>query len=278
MNQYHVVMGLAPRYLQDPQSLARLYVSTSGTAANGTAGTNLSTAASSTTSSSATTSTDVTSARNQATNAIANTTKSSASSASAVSTSGETMVPLSAFARYETGTAAIQVNHQGLFAAVTISFNLAPGHSLSEATAAVARAVDTLHMPASIQSGFAGSAFGFQSGLTTQLVLLLAALATIYLVLGILYESAIHPITILSTIPSAGVGAVLALLAFGEEFNIMAVVGVVFLIGIVKKNAILIIDFALDAERGRGLAPVAVSYTHLDVYKRQALASRSAHR
>ena len=172
-----------------------------------------------------------------------------------VSTPGGKQVPLSAFSTFGPTNTPLGVNHQGQFAASTISFNLPPDVSLSDATAAVKDALDRIGMPTSVHGTFQGTARAFQASLDNQPWLILAALITLYIVLGILYESLIHPITILSTLPSAGVGALLALLAFGTELSIIAFIGVILLIGIVKKNAIMMIDFAIDAERNRGLAP-----------------------
>jgi multidrug efflux pump len=170
-----------------------------------------------------------------------------------VSTNGGTQVPLSAFAHYEPTNTPLGVNHQGQFVASTISFNLPPGISLSDATRAINNAFDRLGVPTSIHGSFQGTARAFQASLESQPWLILTALFTLYIVLGILYESYVHPITILSTLPSAGVGAILALLVFHMEFSIIALIGVILLIGIVKKNAIMMIDFALDAERKQGL-------------------------
>jgi multidrug efflux pump len=164
------------------------------------------------------------------------------------------MVPLSAVAHYETGNTPLAVNHQGLFVASTISFNLKPGVSLGEATQAIDAAVAQLHMPANVRGNFAGTAQLFQKSLANEPILVAAALVAVYIVLGVLYESYIHPITILSTLPSAGVGAVLALMLFNIDFSIIALIGVILLIGIVKKNAIMMIDFALAAERNEGLS------------------------
>ena len=149
----------------------------------------------------------------------------------------------------------VGVSHQGTFAADTISFNLAEGVSLSEASAAIEDAVARMGAPSMLQHSFEGTAGAFQKSLASQPILILTALVTVYLVLGILYESLVHPITILSTLPSAGVGALLALMATGTEFSIIALIGVLLLIGIVKKNAIIMIDFALAAEREQGLTP-----------------------
>ncbi|TXN19694.1 efflux RND transporter permease subunit [Methylobacterium sp. WL9] len=308
LNQYHVVMEIAPRYLQSPETLKLIYVSTSGGNARGSAVTNAvagtvsgPTAAATTTSgtsspsmsssgtsstttgmpapgsasttvaptagvgaTSASTGTDAStiasdSARNAASNAIA-ASKGGASSSAPVSSAKETMVPLSAFARFETGNAPVQVAHQGLFVSTTVSFNLAPGKSLSEATAAIEKAMTDLRMPATIHGEFSGAAKNYMASASRQPLLILGALLAVYAVLGILYESYIHPITILSTLPSAGIGAVLALLVTGTEFTIIALIAVFLLIGIVKKNAILMIDFALDAERTRGAAPADAIY------------------
>jgi multidrug efflux pump len=177
-----------------------------------------------------------------------------------VSTSTAAQVPLSAFAHYEPTSTALGVNHQGQFVATTISFNLPAGVSLSAATRAINNALDRLGVPTSIHGSFQGTARAFQSSLDSQPWLILAALLTVYIVLGILYESYVHPITILSTLPSAGVGAILALLAFHIEFSVIALIGVILLIGIVKKNAIMMIDFALDAERKQGLPPAQAIY------------------
>jgi len=176
-----------------------------------------------------------------------------ASTGNPISTSADTMVPLSAIARFETSSAPVSVNHQNTSLATTIAFNLAQGYSLSDAAAAFADAENAIEMPASIHGSFQGTARTFQSSVGDEPVLIGAALFAIYIVLGILYESYVHPFTVLSTLPSAGAGAVLFLLVFHMEFSIIALIGVILLIGIVKKNAILIIDFALDGERARGL-------------------------
>jgi multidrug efflux pump len=269
LNQYHVVMEIAPRYLQSPDTLKMLYVSTSGGKARGSATTNAvagtvagaPTGAAATGAVGATAAADASaasiatdSARNAAANAIAGG-KGGASSSAPVSSAKETMIPLSAFARLETGNAPVQVSHQGLFVATTISFNLVPGKSLSDATAAIEQAITDLRLPATIHGEFAGSAKSFQESSSRQPLLILAALLAVYTILGILYESFIHPVTILSTLPSAGIGALLALLVSGTEFTVIALIAVFLLIGIVKKNAIMMIDFALDAERTRGASP-----------------------
>ncbi len=257
LNQYHVIMEVAPRYWQSPETLRDIYVSTTGGSASGTETTNAvvgTVAANNATAATAATVAQ-SSARNAATNSLATVGNGSASSAPAVSTAKETMIPLAAFASYAPGTTPLAVNHQNQFVATTISFNLAPGKSLSDASQAIDQAVRDIHMPASIHGSFQGTAQTFQLFLANELVLVVTALIAVYIVLGILYESTIHPITILSTLPSAGVGAVIALLLFGTEFSIIALIGVILLIGIVKKNAIMMIDFALDAERSRNLSP-----------------------
>jgi multidrug efflux pump subunit AcrB len=170
-------------------------------------------------------------------------------------------VPLSVFTSYKPSTTPLAVNHQGQFPSITLSFNLAPGAALGDAVEAIQDAEREMGMPATIRANFAGTAQAFQSSLASQPILILAALVTVYLVLGMLYESYIHPLTILSTLPSAGVGAILALLLFKTDLNVIAMIGIVLLIGIVKKNAIMMIDFALDAERNEGKTPLESIYT-----------------
>jgi multidrug efflux pump len=169
-------------------------------------------------------------------------------------------VPLSAFTRFEPQATTLAINHQGQFPVVTISFNLAPGSSLGDATKVIDQARNEIGMPQSVQATFQGTAAAFLRSLANEPLLILAALVTVYIVLGVLYESYIHPITILSTLPSAGVGAILALLLFRTDFSIIALIGIILLIGIVKKNAIMMIDFALDAERNEGKAPLEAIY------------------
>ena len=177
-----------------------------------------------------------------------------------VKSSNGTQVPLSAFTRFEPGTSSLVINHQGQFPVVTISFNLAPGASLGSATEAIEKARQEIGMPPSIQATFQGTAAAFLRSVSNEPLLILAALITVYIVLGILYESYIHPITILSTLPSAGVGAILALMICRTEFSIISLIGIILLIGIVKKNAIMMIDFALEAEREHGKDPVDAIY------------------
>ena len=166
------------------------------------------------------------------------------------------MVPLSTVARVTIGNQAASIQHQNGFPVANLTFNLAPGVSLSQATEVIQRAAEDIGMPASIRAGFQGDARAFQQSSSSQPLLILAALITIYIVLGILYESLIHPLTILSTLPSAGLGALIALILTGYDLSIVALIGIILLIGIVKKNAIMMIDFALEAERERGLSPL----------------------
>jgi multidrug efflux pump len=255
LNQYHVVMVVATRFWQDPSALNDVYVSTSGGAVTGSQSTNAVAGTVGVKGATASSSVAADSARNAAQNAIASTGHGSASTGQAVSTNKEKMVPLASFAHYQMGTTPLAVNHQGQFAAATISFNLDPDASLSEAVAAINRQVALIHMPATVHGSFQGTASTYQKTIGNEPILILAALIAIYVVLGILYESYAHPLTILSTLPSAGLGAVLALNLFNTEFSLIALIGVFLLIGIVKKNAIMMIDFAILAERHEGLGP-----------------------
>ncbi|KJC55739.1 nodulation protein [Bradyrhizobium sp. LTSPM299] len=256
-NQYHVIMEVAPRYWQNPETLKDVYISTSGGSVGGSQATN---AVAGTIvapgTSGAASAANAQAARNLATNSIGATGKGVASTGSAVATSSETMIPLSAVASFKQGSTPLAVNHQGLLVASTISFNLPPNVALSTAVSSIEATMNRIGVPATIRGTFQGTAKAFQDSLNGQPFLILAALVTIYIVLGVLYESYIHPLTILSTLPSAGVGALLALMVFKTDFSIMALIGVILLIGIVKKNAIMMIDFALEAERGRGLEPL----------------------
>ncbi len=200
------------------------------------------------------------SARNASTNALAASGRSSASAGAAVSTAQETMIPLSAIARYERGNTPLSVNHQGGFVTTTISYNLALGDTESDADAEIRAAAADIHMPASVHPVTNGANAMFAESFSNMPLLLMIAILSIYIVLGILYESAIHPITILSTLPSAGLGALIGQMAFGIEFTVISAIAVVLLIGIVKKNAILMVDFAIDARRERGLSPFEAIY------------------
>jgi multidrug efflux pump len=265
INQYHVVMEIDPRYTQYPASLQDIYVATSGGGASGTASSNapagtVSAAAKAngaTSASSATTTAAANannnSARNAAINSLATAGKSNTSSGAAVSTALETMIPLAAVAHYQPDNTPLAVNHQGLFVASTISFNLQPGATLGEAAAEINEAINQIHMPVSIHGSLAGTAQVFAQSLSNEPVLIVAAIAAVYILLGVLYESYIHPITILSTLPSAGVGALLALMLFHTQFDIIGTIGVILLVGIVKKNAIMMIDFAIHEKRVNNL-------------------------
>ena len=226
-NQYRVILEAQPRYQQDPNSLSKIYV-TGATTTTGTTATVANTA-------NGTTNTNTTATPNSVT--------------------GNNQVPLSAFARFENTAAPLVIAHDQQFPSVTISFDLAPGYALSEAVAAIATAQREIGMPASVTGSYAGDAAEFAKSLAGEPWLILAAAIVIYIVLGVLYESFIHPLTILSTLPSAGVGALLALMLFGYDLSVIALIGIVLLMGIVKKNAILMIDFAIDAERHQGLTP-----------------------
>ena len=223
LNQYSIIMGVARRYAQSPQALSDIYVPSRAAATSAPA--------------------NLTAARDPA-------------SGQALSSEATTMVPLAAIASFDEAATATSVNHQDGELATTISYNLADGRQLAEGEAAVRQAEADIGMPTNVRGSFQGTAKAAQQSNQEQPLLILAAIVVIYIVLGILYESLIHPITVLSTLPSAGVGAVLALLLFKMDFSIIALIGVFLLIGIVKKNAILIIDFALEAERSRGLSAV----------------------
>ena len=202
LNQYHVVMEVAPQFQQTPEALQNIYLrSTTGTA-----------------------------------------------------------VPLAAFTHFEPSNTPLAVNHQGQVPSVTISFNLAPGVALGQATDAIERAERSIGFPATIQASWQGTAQAFQDSRSNMLILIITALGAVYIVLGMLYESYIHPITILSTIPSAGVGALLALLLTHNELNVIGMIGIILLIGLVKKNAIMMIDVALEVERNQGKKPVEAIY------------------
>ena len=260
--QYHVVMEVAPPFWQNPEVLNELYVSTSGGAVSGTqstqavAGTtSFKTSSGTVAASSAAVAADV--ARNLAANSLANAGRGNTSTGSAVSTSSETVVPFSAFSHYATNTTAVSVSHTGTSVSTAISFNLPEGESLSTGLAAIEKTMERIHTPISIHGSAYGTAKLFQQSAGGQPLLLLGALFAIYVVLGMLYESYIQPITILSTLPSAGLGALLALMAVDMEFSLIAFLGILLLIGIVKKNAIMMVDFALEAERTLGLDPRA---------------------
>ncbi len=266
INQYHVVMEINPRYTQYPLSLRDIYVSTSGGGASGTQTSNISADAvpqagsnasgsnsAATANATAAANANNNSAENAAINALATGGKSNTSAGAAVSTAQEIMVPLSAVSHYQPGNTPLSINHQGLFVASTLSFNLALGATLGEASAEIDAAVNQIHMPATVHGSLTGTAQLFAQSLNNELIMVAGAIAAVYILLGVLYESYVHPITILSTLPSAGVGAFLALMLFHTQFDIIGTIGVILLIGIVKKNAIMMIDFAIDAERSQHL-------------------------
>jgi multidrug efflux pump len=238
-----------------PTSTTNTSSATNSSAATTTSNTPVSTAASTSSSNAPSLA-----AQNSALNQLTNSARGSASTGASVSTSSETMVPLAAFAQYGPGNTPLAINHQGPFVATTFSFNLPEGVALGTAIAAIGRTMAQLHVPISVHGAFAGTAQVFQQSLKSEPWLIAAAIVAVYIVLGVLYESYIHPITILSTLPSAGVGAVVALLLFGTEFSLIALIGVILLIGIVKKNAIMMIDVALEAERTRKISAQEAIY------------------
>ncbi len=256
VNQYHIVLETQPEFQKNPSKLQDIYVRSA------LAPTALTTGSSGTQTVTATTSSgNSASSAAPSPSAVPNTAVSSGSAnPSPVATVNGGAVPLSAFTRFEMKSSPLSVNHQGQFPVVTISFNLAPGASLGEATKAIDKAQQEIGMPLSVQGAFQGTAASFQASLSNEPLLILAALVTVYIVLGVLYESYIHPLTILSTLPSAGVGAILALLLFGQELSVVALIGIILLIGIVKKNGIMMIDFALEAERKEGKKPEVAIY------------------
>ena len=259
--QYHVVMEVAPEFWQNPDVLKELYVSTSGGAVSGTqatqavAGTTVLARARASTSASTAVAEDT--ARNLAANSLANAGRGNTSTGSAVSVAAETVVPFAAFSHFTTGTTPVSVNHTGTSVSTSIAFNLPEGGTLDVALAAIERKMSEIHMPVSIIGGTYGTARLFQQSNRNTPLMLAAALLAIYVVLGVLYESYSQPLTILSTLPSAGVGALLALMATGTEFSLIAFLGILLLVGIVKKNAIMMVDFALEAERSLGMNPRA---------------------
>ena len=235
VNQYHVIMELAPRFIRSPESLKDIHVPARG----------------------ATLTSQASSAATSSPTNIVNPALRDQSSGQALSLSPTNMVPLSAIARFSENAKASSVNHQDGELATTVSYNLLEGYTLSDGQAAVKQAEAEIGLPNNVRGSFQGTARNAQQSQDEQPLLILAALVVIYIVLGILYESLVHPITVLSTLPSAGVGAVLALMIFKLDFSLIALIGVFLLIGIVKKNAILIIDFAIEAERSRGLTALA---------------------
>jgi len=258
LNQYHVVLEAAPQWQQNPANLGDLYIQSN--ASSGASGAGAATSFSSSASAAAGSNALTTSVRytpsSQAVNApstvLAGATAGAATAIKTTSSVGANAIPLSAFTQVRDTTEALSINHQGQFPSVTVSFNLAPHASLGTAISDIEKVAKNLHFPASLQSDFQGTAASFHNSLSNEALLILAALVTVYIVLGVLYESFIHPITILSTLPSAGVGALLALILFRQDLNAVGIIGIILLIGIVNKNGILIVDFALEAERQGG--------------------------
>jgi multidrug efflux pump len=270
LNQYHVVLETAPQWGKGPGNLSDLYLQ--GNASSGASGAGAVTSFSSSASASAgsnaltssvkyTPSSGVLSAPSRVLVPASSTQGTSSAGGGSVagttpnastSVAGSNSIPLSAFTHATTTTESLSINHQGQFPSVTVSFNLANNASLGTAIEDIDKVAARLHFPASLQADFQGTAASFKNSLSNEALLILAALVTVYIVLGVLYESFIHPVTILSTLPSAGVGALLALMLFRQDLSVVAIIGIILLIGIVKKNGIMIVDFALEAEREHG--------------------------
>jgi multidrug efflux pump len=262
LNQYHVILETLPSVQSGPANLQDLYIqsnASSGASGPGASSSFASSGSSSAGSNATTTSIAYTPSSGVLTapgNAITSNVGASASSttnANATTTTAlANAIPLGAFTKIHRGTESLSIDHQGQFPAVTISFNLSPRASLGEALTSIEKAQSDLDMPASVQVGFQGTAAAFEDSLSNEGLLIIAALVAVYIVLGVLYESFIHPVTILSTLPSAGVGALLALIIFRQDLNVVAIIGIILLIGIVKKNGIMMVDFAMEGERERG--------------------------
>jgi multidrug efflux pump len=261
LNQYHVILEAEPQFQQNPNTLQNLYIQAN--ASSGTSGpaaaNSFSSSGSASAGSNATTTTlpytpssgvlgPPLGALSQSNNSSPTGTTPNTSTTAAISNA----VPLGAFTRIDRTSEALSINHQGQFPSVTVSFNLAPNAALGSAISAIDKVQADMHMPASLQAGFQGTAESFKNSLSNEALLILAALVTVYIVLGVLYESFIHPVTILSTLPSAGVGALLALMLFNQDLSVVAIIGIILLIGIVKKNGIMMVDFALEGERQHG--------------------------
>src|SRR5208337_3508048 len=264
LNQYHVILEAEPQFQRDPSTLQHLYIqanASSGTSGPG-ASNSFSSSGSSSAGSNANTASVLYTPTNSATvltpplNALASSTSSTSGTGSSANTTASSSisnsVPLSAFTHFQSASEALSINHQGQFPSVTVSFNLASNAALGSAITAIDKVQQEMHMPPSLQADFQGTAASFKNSLSNEALLILAALVTVYIVLGVLYESFIHPVTILSTLPSAGVGALLALMLFGQDLSVVAIIGIILLIGIVKKNGIMMVDFALEGERQHG--------------------------
>ncbi len=263
LNQYHVILEALPQFQHDPNVLQHLYIqanASSGTSGPGASSSFASSGSSSAGSNAITTSVlytpssgvlvPIPNALSPSNSSTGSTTNSSANTVS--STAMSNAVPLSAFTHVQRATEALSINHQGQFPAVTVSFNLAPNAALGTAITAIDKVQKDMNMPPSLQADFQGTAASFKNSLSNEALLILAALVTVYIVLGVLYESFVHPVTILSTLPSAGVGALLALMLFRQDLSVVAIIGIILLIGIVKKNGIMMVDFALEGERQHG--------------------------
>jgi multidrug efflux pump len=268
VNQYHVVLESQPQFQLDPDKLNHLYIqsnASAGASGAGAASSFASSGSSSAGSNAVTGSALYTPSANTLTPPLNALSPSSSSTSStntntAASSAMSNAVPLSAFSHFEKTTEALSIAHQGQFPAITVSFNLGPNAALGEAITAVDKVQKDMHMPPSLQAGFQGTAASFTNSLSNEPLLILAALVTVYIVLGVLYESFIHPVTILSTLPSAGVGAFLALIIFRQDLSVVAIIGIVLLIGIVKKNGIMMVDFALEGEREHGKSATDAIY------------------
>jgi multidrug efflux pump len=261
LNQYHVILETQPQFQQDPNTLQHLYIqanASSGTSGPGASSSFAASGSASAGSNATTTSvlyTPSAATLTPASTALApssSTTSNSSSPNTTTATVLSNAVPLSAFTHFQRASEALSINHQGQFPSVTVSFNLANNAALGSAITAIDKVQKDMNMPASLQADFQGTAASFKNSLSNEALLILAALVTVYIVLGVLYESFIHPVTILSTLPSAGVGALLALMIFRQDLSVVAIIGIILLIGIVKKNGIMMVDFALEAERQHG--------------------------
>jgi multidrug efflux pump len=266
LNQYHVIMEAQPNFASSAEKLNKIYIQSNASsgATGAAASTSFSASASATAGTNASTEGAVLTPSSGVLTPPANAFAASANATTAANTTTSSTftnaVPLGAFASMKPGTESLSINHQGQFPSVTISFNLAPNAALGEAITDINKAAKDLNFPPSVQAGFQGTAASFENSLSNEALLILAALVTVYIVLGVLYESFVHPITILSTLPSAGVGALLSLILFNQSLSVVAIIGIILLIGIVKKNGIMMVDFALEGERQRGLSSTEAIY------------------
>jgi multidrug efflux pump len=268
LNQYHVILEAQPQFQLDPNKLSHIFIQAN--AASGTTGAGASTSSGNGSTSAGSNAVTESALYTPTANSLApaanvltagtSSTMGGANSAGVTSSAPSNAIPLSAFSHFETTTEPLAITHQGQFPSITVSFNLAPNASLGGAIETIDKLQKNMNMPASLQADFQGTAASFKNSLSNEPLLILAALVTVYIVLGVLYESFIHPITILSTLPSAGVGAFLALSLFHQDLSIVAIIGIVLLIGIVKKNGIMMVDFALDAERHQGKTSTEAIY------------------